>query len=148
MIYSLVVALAVAATVSAKLYVSDHVQQKLLWESFKVEHHRKYETMEEESQRFGFFLENLKMADLRNEQERRRGGTAVFGVTQFSDLSQAEFESRYLTSQIPSNYEKSEGEMPDVKLRGDVGLVDWTGVYTTPVKNQVGCVRKWVEAHV
>ena len=54
--------------------------------------------METESRRFTIFLENLKMADRRNELELANGGSAVHGITNFSDLSQAEFESRYLTA--------------------------------------------------
>lgn len=126
------------ASASATLFVSDHVQQKYMWDSFKREHGRSYSTMEEETQRFGYFLENLKMADLRNEQERKNGGSATFGITRFSDLSQAEFESRYLTSTVSPTQDKNAAELPDgVKLNGGIGLVDWSGVYTTPVKDQV-----------
>jgi cathepsin F len=54
--------------------------------------------MEIESRKFSIFLENLKMADRRNELEQKNGGSAVHGITQFSDLSQAEFESHFLTA--------------------------------------------------
>jgi cathepsin F len=74
--------------------------------------------MEVESKRFAIFLENLKMADLRNAQD-----TAVHGITKFSDLSQSEFESQFLGSKpIKSGNER-------VSFQGTVnataGLVDW-----------------------
>ena len=48
---------------------------------------------------FSIFLENLKMADRRNKMEQKKsGGSAVHGITQFPDLSQAEFESDFLTA--------------------------------------------------
>jgi len=56
--------------------------------------------MEIESRKFSIFLENLKMADRRNELEQKNGGSAVHGITQFSDLSQAEFESHFLTADV------------------------------------------------
>lgn len=137
MIYSTVVALAVLATASAKLYVEDHVMQKGMWETYKREHNRLYSTMEEETQRFGFFLENLKTADLRNEAERRHGGSAVHGITKFSDLSQAEFESRYLSADVRMK-SKPANVATDFKApSAELGLVDWSGIYTTPVKDQV-----------
>jgi hypothetical protein len=54
--------------------------------------------MELESRKFSIFLENLKMADRRNALELANGGSAVHGITSLSDLSQAEFESHYLTA--------------------------------------------------
>ena len=139
MIYPVIIALSLAAAATAKLYVSDHTQQKHLWETFKKEHSRSYATMDEEIQRFNFFLENLKVADLRNEKERKNGGTAIHGITRFSDLSQAEFESRYLTADVrmkkSSNVDTGmTGRKP---VQADAALVDWSGVYTTPVKDQV-----------
>jgi C1A family cysteine protease len=137
MIYPVVLALALA-TASAKLFPGDHVQQKAMWESYKREHGRNYATMDEETQRFGFFLENLKVADLRNDQERKNGGTALHGVTKFSDLSQAEFQAGFLTADVTMKGKRSDAGMTGLKPpRAEAGLVDWSGVYTTPVKDQV-----------
>jgi hypothetical protein len=137
MIYPVVLALALA-TASAKLFPGDHVQQKAMWESYKREHGRNYATMDEETQRFGFFLENLKVADLRNDQERKNGGTALHGVTKFSDLSQAEFQAGFLTADVTMKGKRSDTGMTGLKPpRAEAGLVDWSGIYTTPVKDQV-----------
>lgn len=144
MIYPIVVAIALAATASANLYVSDHTQQKFMWETFKQEHRKNYETMDEETQRFGFFLENLKVADLRNQGERKVGGTAVHGITKFSDLSQAEFESRYLTADVSMKPTRSEIGSESIKPQvAQTGSVDWSGVLTTPVKDQGYCGSCW-----
>jgi C1A family cysteine protease len=141
MIYPVVVALALAASASATLYSADHSHQKYMWESFKAEYGRNYETMEEETSRFNIFLENIKMVDLRNQAELKNKGTAVHGITRFSDMSQAEFESKMLTADV-SMKTKSVGVeygAPDASA----GLVDWSGKLTTPVKDQGYCGSCW-----
>lgn len=113
-----------------------------MWESFKAEHAKSYSTMEEESQRFGFFLENLKIADIRNDAEMKNKGTAVHGITRFSDLSQAEFESRFLTSD--SSMRSTDRETVTLPApEAAAGLVDWSGKLTTPVKDQGYCGSCW-----
>ena len=37
-------------------------------------------TIEEETHRFGIFIENLKIADERTEKEKKAGGTATHGI--------------------------------------------------------------------
>lgn len=140
MIYQTAVALTMIASASAMLYTSDPVHQKHMWETFKQEYNRSYETMEEESQRFANFLETLKIADLRNEKERKNGGTAIHGINKFADLSQSEFASKYLTADLSKRTPIAQREhlMTDLKPpSATMGLVDWTGIYTTPVKDQV-----------
>jgi len=143
MIYQTVLAAALVATASARLYIEDSAAQKTLWESFKTEHKRSYATMEEENHRFAVFLENLKVADLRNEREKKAGGSAVHGITQFSDMSQAEFESTMLTADITMRSTDVEVDTT-VRVADTTGaLVDWSGKLTTPVKNQGYCGSCW-----
>jgi len=126
---------------SAGLFTENAESQKFMWEQFKAEHQREYASMEEEISRFGNFITNLQLADLRNEKERMNNGTATHGITRFSDLSQEEFNKFFLASKI----EKSGGEpAPLFSYDGASGSsVDWTGKYTTPVKNQAQCGSCW-----
>jgi len=52
--------------------------------------------------RLGIFADNLERVNEQNKQHILLGGEAVFGVTQFSDLTPAEFKAMYLTY-IPIN---------------------------------------------
>ena len=100
--------------------------------------------MEIESRKFSIFLENLKMADLRNQLEIKAGGSAVHGITKFSDLSQAEFESHFLTSDVKM-MTTANREYVTIDRSPDMtaGLIDWAGKFTTPVKDQGYCGSCW-----
>jgi len=141
MFAQLVVVLAILAVASARLFSEKTTHQKYLWEQFKVEHRKSYSSSDEEVKRFNFFLDNLKVADLRNEAEAKNGGSAVHGITKFSDLSQSEFESSYLKADI--SMKSKDAEVTPITTAPTASLVDWTGVYTTPVKNQGYCGSCW-----
>ena len=135
--FQIVALLSAAVSSSATLFSEDPVQQKYLWDAFKQEHNKAYDTMDLESRKFSIFLENIKMADLRNEAEIKNGGSAVHGITKLSDLSQSEFSAHYLTADASMK----SGKAQVMKISGEVdmaaGLVDWSGKLTTPVKDQV-----------
>lgn len=135
--------LAVVASSSATLFTEDPVQQKYLWESFKNEHNKAFETMEIESRKFAIFLENLKLADLRNAAELKSGGSAVHGITKLSDLSQSEFQAHYLTSDVKMKSNTAQVMESQGEVDTTSGLVDWTGKLTTPVKDQGYCGSCW-----
>lgn len=93
-----------------------------MWESFKRDYGKRYETMEEELSRFSNFLVNLQIADKRNQED-----TALYGITKFMDLSQQEFQDKYLKSD-PS---QRSGKIPVLDVtsppQANLGLVDWEG---------------------
>jgi hypothetical protein len=131
----LIIALSTVAVVSANLYKDDPTHLKQLWESFKTEYGKSYDTMDEESNRFQIFVQILKLADKRNDDERAANGKAVHGITKYADLSQSEFESRYLTAD-PS-MKKELGKVAATQEAAISGAKDWTGILTTAVKDQV-----------
>lgn len=83
------------------------------------------------------------MADKRNIEERLAGGSAVHGVTRFSDLTQEEFEANYLKSDISLKLNDAKVVEISRPVNATQGLVDWSGKYTTPVKDQGYCGSCW-----
>lgn len=135
MFFALVVVLALVASVSGTVFNKDVEHQKFMWEQFKIEHFKQYNDGEDQL-RFGYFIENLKKIDERNLLEQKAGGSAVHGINKFADLSEEEFRSRYLTADI--KLKTSNAKVASIsKAPASTGLVDWTGIYTTPVKDQV-----------
>lgn len=132
-----VVAAAALASANGALYTANPESLKYMWQTFKQEHGRDY-TASEDNIRFGHFVENLKTIDARNAAEK---GSAIHGITKFSDLSQEEFASKYLGSK--PNPAGMKVRAPDAAPSATAGLVDWTGVLTTPVKNQGYCGSCW-----
>lgn len=139
--FKTLVTAALTFTASANLASSSPEEIKALWENFKQTHSKSYGTMTEELSRFQKFTANLALIDQRNAEEQ---GSAKHGITKFSDMSQEEFAATYLTlnpSKIPA---PNTTLVTDVKpYTGPAGLVDWTGRYTTAVKNQGYCGSCW-----
>lgn len=131
-----------AGVVSADLFVSHPDHQKFLFEEFKTDFNKKY-SAEEEDNRFQIFVSNLKLADERNAEEKMNGGTAVHGITQFMDLSPAEFRNRFLLSDPRMKTNGAEVVEISEPVNTTAGVTDWSGKYTTPVKNQAQCGSCW-----
>merc|ERR1719453_2806514 len=106
MFSKVVLALALASSATATLFTAHEGSQKYMWESFKKEYGKQYDA-EEDASRFAIFVENLKVIDERNVNEKAAGGSAIHGITKFSDLSQEEFAKRYLTTVIPEGLKES-----------------------------------------
>ena len=111
---------------------------KYAFEAFKAEFRREYESKGEENKRFKVFQKNLLLIEERNAAERNAGGSAMHGITRFADVTQEEFKARYLKTVLPKNLEKK--NLVSLKPPASGSSADWTGTYTTPVKDQVNSV--------
>ena len=122
--------LAAASLLSAQaLYSTDIDVQRRLFQQFQIDFKRSYSDAEEPI-RFAAFVENLKTIDARNAED-----TATHGITQFSDLTQEEFASRYLTAKSSAESTsplRNVVEHVENTYNGTSSLVDWSGIYTTP----------------
>jgi C1A family cysteine protease len=120
-------------------------EQKELFEQFKLKYGKTYSDHKTEKNKYNSFLSALQDADQRNEDERKAGGTAIHGITSFSDLSKKEFSKLYLSgfAQPPEDVIKSKQYAKVRKYKGASTSVDWSGVYTTPVNNQGHCGACW-----
>ena len=114
-----------------------------LFTDFKKTFGKDYSSKEEE-ERYGHFVKFLKNVDARNTKEQKKGGTAVHGVTMFSDLSDAEFEEGYLGYVAPEEPEEVNTLVAVVEpYAGKKTNVDWTGKYATDVLDQGYCGSCW-----
>jgi len=150
-------------------------QKEDLFTDFITEYARDYaHDAEEYNKRLEVFKSNLDIADERNTKEDLVGGSAVHGVTKFSDLTSEEFLSVYVMSSDSSdsrrlrenvkrilkldNAPKSSSLAAPKKAaitsapRGDSDptliYVDWSDSYATTIKNQGSCASSWAFAAV
>eukprot|EP00618_Florenciella_parvula_P040284 CAMPEP_0119523752 /NCGR_PEP_ID=MMETSP1344-20130328/38750_1 /TAXON_ID=236787 /ORGANISM="Florenciella parvula, Strain CCMP2471" /LENGTH=101 /DNA_ID=CAMNT_0007562055 /DNA_START=119 /DNA_END=421 /DNA_ORIENTATION=+ len=96
MFSKIVLALALVAGANAKLYTEKKESQLYMWNAFKADFNKVYESADEEAMRFETFVRNLAIIDERNEKD-----SATHGITKFADLTTAEFKEHY------TNYEPS-----------------------------------------
>merc|ERR1712032_76271 len=165
MIFAITLAL-IASGALATSYINTHLDemkfqgepQKEIFKAFHYLHEKEYSLNSEEGlKRYRIFKQNAKWI----EQENAKLSEEIFGITQFSDLTQQEFNERHLMN--PEEFQKGINEMEksstplkfedfsdknndndnDHNLQGD--LVDWTQ-YDGPIKNQKSCGSCWAFA--
>lgn len=112
---------------------------------FKQNFGRVYKNDEEEAQRFRIFQNNLYLIRQLNKYEQ---GSAIYGLTDFADLTQDEYFQRTGLRKQNINNDDDENEIqnpfaqiPDIKLPKSY---DWREFHAvTPVKNQGNCGSCW-----
>ncbi|XP_053417723.1 cathepsin W isoform X2 [Nycticebus coucang] len=122
------------------------LELKEVFKLFQVQFNRSYSNPAEYSRRLDIFAHNLAKAQQLQEEDL---GTAEFGVTSFSDLTEEEFGQIY-------GHQKAVGEVPSVGRK--VGseqqgeslprTCDWrkTAGIISPIKNQENCKCCWAMA--
>ena len=110
-----------------------------LFEEFKVRYNRHYETNDEESLRYIYFRDFLRVIDERNDNDT----FAVHGITKFADFTKDEFKQVSLGYKPNTNTNANSKNIQLNKYSGNETYVNWADVYTTAVKDQGYCGSCW-----
>jgi cathepsin F len=113
-----------------------------LFNGFIDRHSKSYTDKKEILKRFRIYKRNLKAAKMWQTNEQ---GTAVYGETQFMDLTSEEFRKIYLPYKWQKPHRPIRALDPaDIETDELPDTVDWrTKGFVTPVKNQESCGSCW-----
>jgi hypothetical protein len=132
-------------------------ESRLLFVGYKHKYSKLYGVDADMEKRYKIFKKNLLLIDTHNAEERLAGGTAIHGITKFSDMEHSEFLAT-LSARPPNIFLKGKSilsnavdsmntffndfQKSDSDIDGDYE-VDWSGKYTTPIRDQGQCGGCW-----
>uniref|UniRef100_A0A4W6FU13 Cathepsin F n=1 Tax=Lates calcarifer TaxID=8187 RepID=A0A4W6FU13_LATCA len=121
--------------------LEESVQLLGQFKEFMVKYNKVYSSQEEADRRLRIFHENLKTAEKLQSLDQ---GSAEYGVTKFSDLTEEEFRSTYLNPLL-SQWTLHRLMKPASPVRGPAPTSwDWRDHgAVSPVKNQGMCGSCW-----
>lgn len=129
--------LLLAGITSVFLYSTSHQKSHIKFNEWALLNGKTYESDVEKIYREKIFNENVAKVEEHNADETQ---TYKMGINQFTDLTQAEFTTKYLTLKINKNFER----VVSMKSSGRVGDTDWVADgKVSLVKNQGSCGSCW-----